>query len=179
VEAGQAGDQLLDDNGLAHAGAAEQAGLAAAHQRAEQVDDLDAGLEQLGFRGQLIQLRRSVVDRPALGGFHRAQAVDGLADQIEHPAEGLDAHGHADRRAGVEDGRAALEAVGRAEGDRADASAAEVLGHLAPERLLEGLPEHLAGHFDAQGVVDPRKLVLRELRVQGRTDDLGDLANIS
>src|SRR4029078_5376306 len=66
VEAGEAGDQLLDDDGLADAGAAEEAGLAAAHQGAEQVDDLDAGLEQLGLRGELVELRRLVMDRPPL-----------------------------------------------------------------------------------------------------------------
>ena len=46
---GDAGDQLLDDDGLAEARAAEQAGLAAADERGEQVDDLDAGLEDLGL----------------------------------------------------------------------------------------------------------------------------------
>ena len=40
-------DQLLDQDGLAHAGAAEQADLSAAGVRFEQVDDLDAGLENL------------------------------------------------------------------------------------------------------------------------------------
>ena len=43
-------DQLLDQHRLAHAGAAEEADLAALHVRREQVDDLDAGLEDLGRR---------------------------------------------------------------------------------------------------------------------------------
>ena len=37
----------MDDDGLADAGAAEQADLAALQIRLEQVDDLDAGLEHL------------------------------------------------------------------------------------------------------------------------------------
>ena len=41
-------DHLLDDDGLAHAGPAEEADLAALHVGLEQVDDLDAGLEHLG-----------------------------------------------------------------------------------------------------------------------------------
>ena len=53
VLAGDAGDQLGEDDRLAQAGAAEQAGLAAANQRRQQVDDLDARLEQLGLRRQL------------------------------------------------------------------------------------------------------------------------------
>ena len=40
-------DHLLDQHGLAHAGAAEQADLAARDIGGEQVDDLDAGLEHL------------------------------------------------------------------------------------------------------------------------------------
>src|SRR6185436_15770404 len=38
-------DQLLDEHGLADAGAAEQADLAALRERTEEVDDLEAGLE--------------------------------------------------------------------------------------------------------------------------------------
>ena len=61
VRAGDAGDQLGEDDRLAEAGTAEQAGLAAADERREQVDDLDAGLEQLG-------LGREVGERAAARG---------------------------------------------------------------------------------------------------------------
>ena len=44
---GEVVDQLLDEHGLADAGAAEQADLAALGVGREQVDDLDAGLEHL------------------------------------------------------------------------------------------------------------------------------------
>ena len=54
-------DHLLDEHGLADAGAAEQADLAALHVRGEQVDDLDAGLEHLG-------LATRAGRRPATGG---------------------------------------------------------------------------------------------------------------
>ena len=40
-------DEFHDDDGLAHAGAAEQADLAALQEGLDQVDDLDAGLEHL------------------------------------------------------------------------------------------------------------------------------------
>ena len=66
VLAGDAGDQLREDDRLAEAGAAEQAGLAAADQRRQQVDDLDAGLEQLGLGRQLGERRRLAVDGPVL-----------------------------------------------------------------------------------------------------------------
>ncbi len=59
-------DQLLDQDGLAGAGAAEEADLAAADVRRDQVDDLDARLEDLDRRGELAEGRRVAVDRPAL-----------------------------------------------------------------------------------------------------------------
>src|SRR5438128_1747332 len=60
-------DHLLDEDGLADAGAAEQADLAALHVRGQQVDDLDAGLEQLRLGLELVERGRLAVDRPALG----------------------------------------------------------------------------------------------------------------
>ena len=62
---GDVADELLDDDRLAHAGAAEDADLAALGERRDQVDDLDAGLEDLGRRGQLLERGRGTVDRVA------------------------------------------------------------------------------------------------------------------
>ena len=53
VAAGDAGDQLGEDDRLAQAGPAEQSRLAAADERRQQVDDLDARLEQFGLGRQL------------------------------------------------------------------------------------------------------------------------------
>jgi hypothetical protein len=72
-------DELHDEHGLADAGAAEQADLAAAGVRGEQVDDLDAGLEHLTLvdcsdelgRGRWIGLDTRL-------GVDRAELVDGL-----------------------------------------------------------------------------------------------------
>ncbi len=58
VVLGDARDHLLDEHGLADAGSTEQADLAALDVRREQVDDLDAGLEHLGLRLQLVERRR-------------------------------------------------------------------------------------------------------------------------
>ena len=63
---GEVVDQLLDEDRLADAGAAEQADLAALGVGREQVDDLDAGLEHLGRRGEVLDVGRVAVDRPAL-----------------------------------------------------------------------------------------------------------------
>ena len=72
---GHPGDHLLDEHRLAHARTAEQADLAALDVRGEQVEDLDAGLQDLGPRLQLVERRRVAVDRPALGDFRDAASA--------------------------------------------------------------------------------------------------------
>src|SRR5262249_6653152 len=131
VGAGDAGDELLEDDGLAETGPAEEARLAAADERGEEVDDFDAGLEDFGLRRQVGEFRRLRVDRPGLLRVHRTAAVDRLAEKVEDAAEGLLADGDLDGGPGVDGGHAAIEAFGGAEGDAADAVAAEVLLDLA------------------------------------------------
>ena len=103
VLARDAADQLLDQNGLAEAGAAEEADLAAAHERRDEVDHLDAGLEDLHRRVQRVERRRVAVDRPALRvGGQLLAIVDRLAEHVPEPAERLLADRDGDRRAGVD-----------------------------------------------------------------------------
>ena len=128
---GEVVDQLLDDDGLADAGAAEQADLAALGVGREQVDDLDAGLEHLGGRRQVRHGRRGPVDRPALLDLDVARLVDRLAEQVEDAARASPCRpGTVIGAAGVGDLHAARQAVGGVHGDRADAVVAQVLLHL-------------------------------------------------
>ena len=67
VRLGDVVDQLLDDHGLADAGAAEQADLAALGIGRQQIDDLDAGDQNFRF-GRLVDIGgRRLMDRAALG----------------------------------------------------------------------------------------------------------------
>ena len=94
VRFGDVVDQLLNEHGLADAGAAEQADLAALGVRREQVHDLDAGDENLGF-GRLLGIGRRIgMDRAAVDPCHRAGFVHRLADDIDDAAEqaGTDRH---------------------------------------------------------------------------------------
>ena len=59
---GEVVDEFLNQNGLADAGAAEQARLSATDVGLEQVDGLDAGLEDLGLGGELVEAGRCMVD---------------------------------------------------------------------------------------------------------------------
>ncbi len=76
MDAGDAGDQLLQDDRLAQPGTAEEADLAAADERGQQVDDLDAGLEDLGLGRELVERGGVAVDGPLFLGVDGAAAVD-------------------------------------------------------------------------------------------------------
>ena len=137
---GEVVDQLLDQHGLADAGAAEQPDLAALRVGGEQVDHLDAGLEHFGRRRQVIGARRVLVDAAALdaGGQLRAE-VDRFAEQVEDAPERRLADRDGDRAAGVDHLDAARQAVGGVHRDRAYAVIAEVLLDLAHEHVPTAL----------------------------------------
>src|SRR5690606_2269104 len=60
-------DHLLDQDRLADASTTEEADLSTLHVRGEEVDRLDARLEHLRLRLELVELRGGAVDGPALG----------------------------------------------------------------------------------------------------------------
>ena len=120
-------DELLDQHRLADAGAAEEADLAAARIGREQVDDLDAGDEDLRL-GRLVDIgRRVLMDGAPLGGLHRARLVHRLADDVHDAAERLVADRHGDRLAGVAHRLAAHEPLAGIHGDGAHGVLAEML----------------------------------------------------
>ena len=106
---------------------------------------------------------------------HRPAAVDRLAEQVEHAAERLHADGHLTGLPVSIGVGAAHEAVGRAEGDAADATAAEVLLDLADE--ID--PRALGLGLDGDRVVNLGQMSAVELDVERRPDDLDDRPFIS
>ena len=123
-------DELHDDDGLAHAGAAEQADLAALQEGLDEIDDLDAGLEHFHLGGLLVEPGCLAMDRHALGGVHRTKLVHWVADYVQHAAQSLAAHGHRDGATEVEGLHAAHHAFGGLHGDAAHAAFAELLFDL-------------------------------------------------
>ena len=170
VRLGDVVDQLHDQHGLADARAAEQADLAALGVGREQVDDLDAGLEDLRF-GRLLGIgRRRLVDGALAGGDHRAGFVDRLADDVDDAAEAFLADRNRDRRAGVDHLLAANETFGDVHRDAAHGAFAEMLGHFENEAVA------VVGGFER--VQDFRQVTV-ELHVDDGADDLGDAARWS
>ena len=115
-------DQFLNQDGLAHARAAEQSDLAALQVRLDQIDDLDAGLEHLEIGGLIFERWRRTVNRVALVGFHRAQLVHRLAEHVQHAAQRRAAHRHGNRLAKIFRLHAAHQTFGGLHRDGADAA---------------------------------------------------------
>ena len=173
---GDAGDHLLDDDGLADARTTEHPDLAALHVRLDQVDDLDAGLEHLRLRLEVFEVRRLAVDGPAVLGLEVlalvARQVQRLAQHVVDVAEHRGADRHRDRGAGVLDVGAAHDTIGRRHADGADATVTDVLRHLGGD-LLALVTD---GAHEVQRVVDLGQLPRGELDVDDGADDPDDPA---
>ena len=155
-------------HGLADAGAAEQADLAALGIGREQVHHLDAGDQDLGL-GRLVGVgRRSLVDGAARLVRHRAGLVDRLADHVDDAPERAVADRNRDRLAGVGHLLAAHQAFGGVHRDGAHGRFAEMLGDLEHQALalVLGLQR-----------VEDRRQVAVELHVDDGADDLGDASD--
>ncbi len=163
-------DQLHDGHGLADAGAAEQADLAALGVGRQQIDDLDAGDQHFGVRRLIDEIRGRTVDRQRAGGVDGAALVDRLTDDVDDAAQRLRADRHGDRVAGVQDFRATHQTVGAVHGDGADRALAQMLRHFQDERLAVVL--------GVQRVQDRRQDAV-ELHVDDGARNLRDLADRS
>ena len=161
-------NQFLNQHRLADARAAEKADLAALQVRLDQVDDLDARLEHFKSGGLIFERRRGAVNRVALFGFHFAELVDGLAENVEHAAKRRAAHRDGNRLAEVFRFHAADQAFGRLHGDAAHAALAQVLLDFGND--VDGLGDVESLARDAHGVVNQRKVAFFELHVDDRAD---------
>ncbi len=176
VALGDVVDELLNHDRLAHAGAAEEADLATLHERRNQVDDLDARLEDLGLGLEVHEIRALAVDRPAL---HRrgnlGPIVHRLAEHVQDAAERRGADRHRDRAPEVHGFHAADDAVGGAHGHRAHLVAADVLLHLGDDADVRAA---VVDDLHLKGVVQVGEVVWRELDVEDGTDDLDNLPDV-
>ncbi len=161
-------DELHDQHGLADAGAAEQADLAAFGVRREQVDNLDAGDKDLGLGGLIDIGGSGRVDRPLLGSVDGAGLVDRLAHHVHDAPERLVADGDGDRLAGVHHLLAAHQTFGRIHGDGAHGILAEMLGDFEHEAV--------AVILRLERIQDLRQLIF-ELHVDHGAHDLAHMAH--
>ncbi len=167
VGLGDVVDQFLNQHGLADAGAAEQADLAALGVRRQQIDDLNACDQNIRF-GRLLGIgRRFRVNWPALFGLDRASFVDRLANDVDDAAEQAGTDWHRDGEARVGHLLAAHQALGDVHGDGAHRRFAEMLGDFEHQPVVAVLGLER---------VQDRRQVAFELHVDNGADDLSDLA---
>jgi hypothetical protein len=172
VLAGDPVDHLLDDDGLADTRSAEEPDLAALDIGLEQVDHLDARLEHLRTRLELVEGRGAAVDLPAILSLADVVGVERAAEDVEDMAEHGVANRHGDARPGVSHGRTAHQSVGGLHADAAHPALADLLRDLRRhgQRGALELEVHLHRH------VDLGQRVGRELHVDDRSGDGDDAA---
>src|SRR5574343_371008 len=165
-------DQFHHVDRLAHAGTAEQADLAALGERADQIDHLDAGFQQINRRRQLVELRRSGVDRANFVASDRAGFVDRATEHVHDAAQGAVADRHGNGCTGVVDLHAAAQAVGRTHGDGTDHAVTQLLLNLKGQTVFG----HTVGFGGIQlaCVIDLGHRVARELDVHDGADALNN-----
>jgi hypothetical protein len=166
VRLGDVVDQLHHVDRLAHAGAAEQADLAALGERADQIDHLDAGFQQIVAGSLLVVARRLAMDHPLILLADRAGFVDGVAQHVHDAAERGLADRHLDAFAGVARNEVTAQAVGRTQRDAAHDAVAQLLLHFQRDRRA----------VDFQCVIHLRHFMTRELHVDDGADDLNYFA---
>src|SRR6266498_204621 len=150
VQFGDIVDQFHDYDGLADAGAAEGPDLASLQEWTDEVDDFDAGGQDLRAGGLVLQRRGQAMARVILVRLKGALLVNRRAGHVENAAHRAFADRHGDGRAAVGDFHAAFEAFGGGHGDGADPVVAQVLLHF--EGQLGGRALH--GVIDGQRVVE-------------------------
>ena len=168
-------DELHDHHGLAHAGTTEGAHFTTLGEGSDQIDDLDAGLEDVGLGVLIDEGRSRTVNRVAFFVGHVAALIHGIAGDVEDATEHAFADGNGDGRTAVHHFHAALEAFGGRHGDGTGDAVPQMLLHLEGEVL--GLAIHLEG--DGKSLVDGRHAARGELHVDNGADNLDDFAGIT
>ena len=167
MDRGDRADQLHDDDGLAHACAAEDAGLAALGKGAIRSMHLDAGLEDFHAGGLFCERWRQAVDRVILAGFDRSLVIYRSPKDVENATQRLRSNRHADRRAGRIGGLAALQTIGCIHRNGSAPSYCPGALHFQDQRLRV-----LTRHLDR--FIDFGKILLRKLHIDHTAGYLGD-----
>src|SRR5690606_27565766 len=161
---GDVTDQFHHVYGLADTGATEQTDFTALGERADQVDNLDTGFQQVVTTCLLGIRRCSAVDFPLLFFTDGAGFVDRVAQYVHDPAQGRFTDRYGDGLVGAGDVQATLEAFGRTHRNGTH--------HAVAQLLL-----HFEGGFGAdyfQRFINTRHLITWEFHVDNGADDLND-----
>src|SRR5690606_18342019 len=106
-------------DGLAHARTTEQTHLTAFSERADQVDHLNTGLEQLNGRRQLVERRCILVNGASFFGLNGTALVNGATQHVHNATQGGYDNRHRNGDTSFHHGHATAKPVGRDHGNSA------------------------------------------------------------
>ena len=163
-------DQLHDQDGLTYSRTAEQTDFTTLCIGANQVYDLDTGLQNLGRRYLLLVSRSLTVDGPVLLRLRSRLIVYRVAQKVEYTAKALLAYRNLDGLSGIQGLCSSDETVSGVHGDTADRIVADLLCHLNGQLRTVVI--------DFNGVQQRRQLVVSKPDVQYGAGDLHYLTNV-
>ena len=168
-------DEFHHVDGLADTGAAEQTDLAALGKRADKVNNLNAGFQQVNSRAQFVKLRSCTVNRTAFIFADGAAVIDRAAQHVHNTAESLVTDRNRNTCAGGLHFHAALQTVRRAHGNGTNHAVAQLLLHFESQACLgQGIGLVL---FQDKCVVNLRHVVAGEFDIHHSADNLNDLSD--
>src|SRR4029077_2710012 len=159
-------DELEHVDGLADAGAAEESDLAALGERHQEVNDLDAGDQEVLAARLALERGWWPMNRQILFGLHGSPVVLWLSEHLQDARELALAHRHGYRRAGSQHGEPALQPFRGAHGDGAHHAVAELLLHFECQVHV----------LELERFVNAGDGLTRKLDVDDGADDLGNLS---
>ena len=139
-------NQLLDQDGLADAGASEQSYLTALGIGRQQVDYLDAGFQNLHDRTLIFKRRRIAVDDPVFLILKTFPSVNCLSQDVEKAPQVLISYRHADSLSCGNHLHIFMKALAGGQHNAADHIISHMLGGLhdtssVPVLNLQGIPQ--------------------------------------
>src|SRR5690606_29071913 len=149
----------------------EQTDLTALGERADQVNNLDAGFEQLNRGRQFVELGSFLVNGAGFGTVDGTTFVDGATQDVHDAAQRGHADGHRDGSAGVGHGHATTQTVGGTHGDGANHAVAQLLLDFESQALL-GECGAVIGELES--VINVGNAVAGELNIHHGADALND-----
>jgi hypothetical protein len=144
-------NQLHDDDGLADSGTTEKSDLTSLGIRSQQVNDLDAGHQNLLRLALLSEERGRSVDRSSHVALNRTLLIDRLADDVQNATKSSRAHRNHDRGTCVLDLLTTDQTLSGLHGNSSDSVLSQVLGNLKHQT------RGTFGDSDLQGIQNRRK----------------------
>src|SRR5690606_33787913 len=158
-------------HGLAHTGTTEQTNLTTLGKRANQVNHLNTGFQQLYGRRQFVESRCRLVNGAALVGLDRTDFVNGATQNVHNATQGANTHGNGDGSARTGHFHTAAQAVAGTHGDGANYTVTQLLLYFKSQAFF---CESRTFVNERQCFVDFRDAVAGELNIHHGADALND-----